>query len=836
MLREGADRVRDRVVQAKERGQMTRLEPVRGLLEDWLPGVAEGIKEWCRVMDRSRGPKPLALPYIQECDPYVAALIALRAILDSLTMERSAITGLAMEIGRTVEHEQQVRKWEQEEPELFYSVQQHLDRTKATHHHRTRVNINRFNALMAEGKFGFGWEAWTQEVQFRVGVALIDTIIRVTQWFELVPDPHHIWKKGSKHGPKLVLVAKPGLVDWLGKQIDKLEVTSPAYKPTVIPPKRWEGTRNGGYWTPYVKTPRLIRFKANQEDQRDRAADEYEALDMPKVYDAIHYLQEVPWRVNKKVLAVVEEAWAKDMGIAKLPLLSEVPLPIRLPVCDTDPEEEKKWKRAAAQVYGKNAKRMSHVRATSRTVRIAKEYAQYNHFYFPHMMDFRGRMYPIPVGLQPQGDDIARGLLEFAEGRPVTDENGGAGWIAVQLASMWGNDKWSYDDRIAWVEDNEELWRRIAVDPLGNLEWAASTVDKPWAALAAIFDWVAYLDAGEGYVSHLPVHVDGTCNGIQHLSAMTRDEVAGEYVNLVPGDKPRDIYKFVASKLQHTVERIAEAGGEQGRYAAYWLGLCAWDFPRSLTKRQVMVLPYGGTKDSFFTYTRKWLDEHNPLPPEAPQEDREFRTKCLSFLVLHMWDTVNEVVSGGMIVMKWLQETAKHAATANQPIFWITPSGFVVRHFYGLQKAREVNVKLDGRVVHLVRNEPTKDLDVKAQLLGIAPNFVHSLDASALVLSLLYAQEGGLAGFTSVHDAYGTHAADMWSLFRYLRQAFVDIHSTDVLRAFQQACQSVMVAVLVTNGMSVLDATAQAEEKFRDLPRTGTLDLRSILNSDYFFA
>ena len=895
MLREGADRVRDRVVQARERGQMTRVDAVRGLLDDWLPKVAEGVREWVRVMGKSRGPKPIALPYLQACDPYVAALVALRAVLDGVTVERAGVMGLAVEIGRSMEHEQQVRMWEAEEPELFWSVQRGLDRQDATATHRARVNINRFNALLAEGRFAAGWQAWGEEVQFRVGIALLDAVIRETSWFELRPDPSHVWKQGRKKGPKLVLAAKPGLVEWLGRQLDDAEVMHPAYTPTVVPPRRWEGTRSGGYWTPYVKTPRLIRFKANQEDQKDRAADEYEALDMPKVYSALHTLQEVPWRVNRRVLEVADAAVSRDLGLGKLPVASEIPLPPRpaaMLVPETDPMDDltaavaaapvisdrqvtgkrtkrpaprsaapapvtrdelpevKQWKRAAANVYARNAKRLSKVRGVSRTLRIAKTYREFDRFYFPHMMDFRGRMYPIPVGLQPQGDDLARGLLEFAEGKPVTEENGGAAWLSIHLASTWGNDKWDFERRMDWVDENEALWRRIAGDPLGNTEW--SRADKPWQALAAVLDWVGFLDHGFGYVSHAAVAVDGTCNGIQHLSAMTRDEVAGEYVNLVPGEAPKDIYKFVASGLQETLERLeADGVGDPAEHASYWLDLCGRDLPRSLTKRQVMVLPYGGTKDSFYTYTRAWLDEHDPMPLDLPEEEtqaiRELRVKRLSFLVGHLWDAVNDKVRGAMVVMKWLQDCARSATTGNQPIFWVTASGFVVRHFYGKQVERDVTVMLDGHRKVLKQYTTTKDLDVQSQLQGISPNFVHSQDAAALCLTINAAAEDGITGFTAVHDAYGTHAADMWALFRHLRAAFVEVHEGDVLAGFRAACHAILVDLLLAEradldplaAAELADETLRANTKSRTedgLPEKGRLDLKLVAESRYFFA
>lgn len=45
------------------------------------------------------------------------------------------------------------------------------------------------------------------------------------------------------------------------------------------------------------------------------------------------------------------------------------------------------------------------------------------------------------------------------------------------------------------------------------------------------------------YMSHLPVHMDGSCNGLQHYAALGRDEAGGKAVNLLPSDKPQDVYK-----------------------------------------------------------------------------------------------------------------------------------------------------------------------------------------------------------------------------------------------------------------------------------------------------
>lgn len=845
MLREAQKAFRERVVDATKKQQMTRLSPIRGLHTTWLPKVAEQLSAWIALYSKRTGPVPVALQFLRDMDRYVAAAIALNEVLDGLTIEKTAATALAIRIGAAIEHEQQVILWEKQSPETFKTTQKHLDRTDATHHHRALVNIQAFNQLLRDGKFGFGWAKWDQDAKLRVGTELLNCIIRATGWFVLGSDPAHQHRKGVISSPKLMLLPKPELIEWFGKELDEEEVRRPAFMPTVVPPLKWVGTRRGGYHTPYVNTPRLIAFKASQMAQQEWAADEYDALDMPEEYEALHFLQDTGWRVNKRVLEIAKYGLVRHMGLGGLPLLDpEAYKPMPQPVGPSTEEVGKAHRKAMASWFNRKFHEASQRKAAIRTVRIASAYAGYDTMHFPHKMDFRGRKYPIPDALQPQGNDLARGLLEFAEGKPVTDES--AGWIAVQLASSAGIDKVSFDDRIAWVEERNETWLKVAADPIGERHvWASEEMvqkGKPYALLAAIFDWVDYLEHGVGHISHLVVSVDGTCNGIQHLSALTLDEVAGAHVNLVPGDKPRDIYKFVADRLQDAVLRIEVAGGLPAEHAAFWLELLGRDpqsWSRSSTKRQVMVLPYGGSREAFYEYTTQWLDENHPVldPKPTDSEFWKLRAQRVSWLSKLMWDVVSEVVSGGVTVMQWLQKCARVATKGDQPIFWVTPTGFVVRHFYGKQKKRDITVKLDGRRTVLKLAEVTKDLDKQAQLQGIPPNFVHSLDASALTRCILLAKSAGITAMTSVHDAYGTHAADMWTLHRCIREAFVMTHSVDMLARFRNACAAVIVGELMKGGTTdMLDAVAEAEALLPPLPAKGSLDLQGVLESDYFFA
>lgn len=74
--------------------------------------------------------------------------------------------------------------------------------------------------------------------------------------------------------------------------------------------------------------------------------------------------------------------------------------------------------------------------------------------------------------------------------------------------------------------------------------------DSPLLTLASaieIRNALSMSDPAE-YISHLPVHQDGSCNGLQHYAALGRDFQGGQVVNLLPSEKPQDVYSAVAER------------------------------------------------------------------------------------------------------------------------------------------------------------------------------------------------------------------------------------------------------------------------------------------------
>jgi len=199
-------------------------------------------------------------------------------------------------------------------------------------------------------------------------------------------------------------------------------------------------------------------------------------------------------------------------------------------------------------------------------------------------LDYRGRVYPVPQTCNPQSDDAGRALLEFARGKPLGKT--GAYWLAVHLANLCGKDKKSFDERISWVNAHTEELLTFAREPHPSHPfWTDQNIDKPWSLLAACKEWEQYTSTGPSFESRLAIIMDGTCNGLQHLSAMARDAEGGRATNVSPTQTPSDIYENVKEEVVDKIQSAASSGDEAARL---WLGKVT----RKLVKRPTMTTPY----------------------------------------------------------------------------------------------------------------------------------------------------------------------------------------------------------------------------------------------------
>ncbi|ANS06226.1 RNA polymerase [Phage MedPE-SWcel-C56] len=811
MVSFGVSRFRNQENRAVERKDFTGTNGGKRLLKGYLAQVSEFIADYCggnKPGGRRRSSKYAKL--ILTVEPDKVALFSLSEIVRAV-YEDVAVVEVSHRIGMMVEDELKFTKFELEKPDLFSALQRDLDsRNSESYRHRHRVLTHSMRSNEVE------WRAWDNETMVGVGSLLLSLTLDATDL---------VYKETIREGRKqrVVLRATQEVKDWIESSDEALAVMMPDRMPCLMKPEDWVSQYNGGYHlprlranTPLVKTRRGFSRKPHEELLAQ--------ADMAPVMSAVNSVQRTPWRVNRRVLEAIQAVWLSNTGVGMPPSQ-----PYEVPPCpftkgdllsDADKDRLDDWKTEARETYALEKHRQSLVLGVSRTMRIGEMLKEHKEFYYVYQLDFRARLYAATAGVSPQGSDPAKGCLEFARAKPIGER--GIYWLKVHGANKFGEDKCSYDERVAWIDARRDQWLAAAADPVGNRD-AWKSADKPFQFLAFCFEYAGAMEYGPTFRSRLPIALDGSCNGLQHFSAMLRDPVGGRAVNLLPADAPSDIYQDVADVATRKLRAIATGPAadekEAGRRvaAANWLSLfkrLGYDgMPRKASKKPVMTLPYGSTQQactaSLFSWYLEQQTDHFP-------EGTNFK-HCI-FMSSILWESIGEVVVAARTAMDWIQKVSGTVAKEGMPLMYTSPLGFPV--YQGSRKNDVVRVdsRIGGARMRLNVRVEIDEIDSRKQRQGSSPNLVHDTDATHLMMCVNAGVAEGIEDFAMIHDDFGTHACHIDDWQRIIREQFVKLHTDhDVLHDFKTA----------------LEATTGLE--LDDTPERGTLDLRKVLSSKYFF-
>lgn len=290
------------------------------------------------------------------------------------------------------------------------------------------------------------------------------------------------------------------------------------------------------------------------------------------------------------------------------------------------------------------------------------------------------------------------------------------------------------------------------------------------------------------YKCHLPVAQDGTCNGLQHYAALGGDVAGARQVNLEPSDKPQDVYTGVAELVKASV-RLDQAKGNPEAMALEGL------VTRKVVKQTVMTNVYGVT----FIGARAQIE--NQLK-RIEGLNRKDIPKLSLYLTQKVFDSIQEMFSGASAIQNWLVTCAKKISRSVGPnqlehlgssaaaknmrsvhlmtsVIWTTPLRLPVVQPYRAIASTAISTNLQNVYI----NDPRviNKVDSRKQMTAFPPNFIHSLDASHMLLSALNCDASGLT-FASVHDSFWTHPSDVDEMNRILRDAFVALHGKELMQ------------------------------------------------------
>lgn len=932
----GMQRYRATQNAAVAQGELARTTAAKALNGAAFTRVAEGIE---RMFKNAAPAAKASLQWGIELGADKCAHIALQHAWNGVGKSRTTV---GARLGSVIEKELNAIALKKGHPGLAHYVFDQIKKSRSARHKAAVMA----HAQRATGTPTLEEMGVSKSTLATLGLKLLDAVIEFSGVFEFASTTSRVQ---AAIQTELTVALSDATVDAM-KRIDaRAQWQKPLMPLMVTEPAPWDENLSGGYLAADMKLQLLKGASLGYLES-------LEEYDLGPALMAMNTLQSTRFRVNQRVLDVANECWERDWSVGIMPRkepkkVPDAPVMAGFGVSEyehkaaveafkvANPAAWTAWKKQASAIKAENAsgERASKIQDVANLLDVANAHAG-RAIYSPVQMDFRTRLYYVANLLTPQGNDLAKGLLEFDNGVPMTEQ--GARSLAIAGATMYANgglDKAPMEDRAQWVYDNDGIIRACARDPMGNTFWADADDGKTaWTFLAFCFEWNEWRTHGEGYVSHLIIYADGKCNGSQHHSALMLAEEEAQYVCMTPMQKPDDLYSRVLDKVNARIvagmndSTTVKTGDTSGPTRGELFSLVAGKLKRNHVKRACMTYSYGvtpmGVRDQLKSDHAEFF----------AQFEKSLRKPLITLLASEIMTAVKDTVKASATCMRFLQEVARVVATAGLPINWITPDGFAVeqkyeqfesyrvtttlsgglrvridktdevrRHFfeacyelavkvigtkagaqrmlnelhamvsYGvvkniLQGYRDLLVAgaedIDAALRDTIRRElgdvlvgnhagmleglvvvfedlakksvtstardncvqthlrkPTGELDVNKQASAMAPNFIHSMDATALRMTLNACAAVGITDFAAVHDSYGTHAENYAEMNRILREQFVKMYTE----------QDPLADLLAMAKNSLPEEEAA---KLPALPARGELDLELVKQAEFFFA
>jgi len=610
-------------------------------------------------------------------------------------------------------------------------------------------------------------------------------------------------------------------------------------RPMRCRPLPWTGLLDGGYLTPkYQAKVRMVKGFMDRKNLVNYDRDLNNSSDIDILRNSLNAIQDTAFVINKHVNALLSEILEKDAAIMGVPSQKSV-------------KRARGMSREHINTIAKNEKtRSSKYRSIIATKTLADEFQNETEFYMPYNLDFRGRAYCVVTELSPQGSDLQKAMLLFATPKSLGED--GHKWLKIHAANCYGHglDKAPMSERIAWIDNNKKLIGMVArgcltrafVDLMKDVDNAP---EDPFLFFAACreLDEINHLKKSQikQYKSSIPVSVDGSNNGLQHYAALLRNVSLSEKVNLhVLGedDVPSDVYMKVAEGMIEKLTANNAAADiasslkiddvESVEKAIGYIVALEPSKHRKLVKRSTMTQAYAVTAYGMV----EQIDEViNDLFTSDEASAKGGKMTLVEATVMAILTKVTfEGFKAGLKkhceAAKVGMQFLKNVASAKRgKITWTTPSGFVANQHYLLAESRMTETYVGKRAVRIKYSRKTDKLNNRKQVSAMAPNFIHSMDASHMMLTInaLLNKKGFAPSFFMIHDSFGTYAGQLEELSAAIRAEFVKMYSVNQFENF-------------LNQVALTDEQREDEAESLRIPEFGDFNLEDVNKASYFFA
>lgn len=574
----------------------------------------------------------------------------------------------------------------------------------------------------------------------------------------------------------------------------------PLKLPMIVEPKTYSPKQLGGYLLNDVElTENLLINKANYKESSVIERDSH------VIYDMVNHMNKTPYKVNKEVLEFITQYGVKygliDNAIEKHPY-----------------EGVKRTKRQekVSRAY------ISKIILEQNILGVASVFTGML-MYFPVRLDQRGRIYCEPLYFNYQSNELAKSLISFANPGTIKRKDTTAiEYLKAYGANCYGHglDKKSHQKRVQWLDNNT---KDIINYKNGILLTKAKNKCLFLAFCMEYTRFVEFLQQDSlCFQTYLPIQLDATCNGFQHLALLSNETKIFKELNISKTsskDDPKDFYSFMKNKLNFIFKVNSTSKDLNDCVRNSYKRLSNFLLDRKYIKQAIMTIPYNASLSSIVQYIKETLKicELNEEEHQISKENERLRNKkCYKEVksiprwystpdlvipkrmitdkdIYLLWKTINDVIDRDFPKITKLSDYLLNVASiCNKlgiPISWSLPHGLHIYQSYLLTKTAAIKPFTYVKSSFNLKVADKTKYDQSKQKIALMPNLIHSLDAASL--SLLYDRFYNLhkpvVYFYSIHDCFTTTGDKVDSLIDLLKMVYLNLYTEDnYLRKFDK--------------------------------------------------
>ena len=473
-------------------------------------------------------------------------------------------------------------------------------------------------------------------------------------------EPHIILEKQYGYDDNKDLNLKVNIEASYLKHLSENILVDYASIPMICKPKLWDENNRGGYLLDDYINQSIITGSTNHGHKMNNKT---------ILYDTINHLNQLEFSVNNDLLDYLLSSNGQNLLESNLNVTKSELIQIKTNI-------------KLAQIFKNET------------------------FYLPLRGDFRGRLYVNSFFLNYQGSDLSKSLVNLAKGQILTKE--GLEYLYIFGANLYNFNsinKDNHKNRIAWVTSNLDKIYDMDLNFIKKSE-------NIWSFISFCLV-MRRLKENSNYEVKLPIYIDATCSGIQHIAAMIKDYDIGKTVNLVTQlneDKVNDIYTIILDIVNKEIQELGnKKDSEYPKFKHLILN-------RNDIKSPVMTKTYNvtligmknqlvlslGNRISSKNIELKNIKKNVVIESCLTNELIELESKDIIKIAQIIESKIFSSFPLLESVYNYFKKICKLMNNLGLPIIWFTPSGLEITQNYYKFKEIKVAISFAGKSKKLV--------------------------------------------------------------------------------------------------------------------------------------